>query len=38
MPRSSPTGSKVMIGMNMIVESMALGSFNNVYRTTSVNF
>lgn len=25
---------KVMIGMNMIVESMALGSFNNVYRTT----
>ena len=25
---------KVMIGMNMIVEGMALGAFNNMYRTT----
>ena len=25
---------KVMIGMNMIVEGLALGSFNNMYRTT----
>lgn len=25
---------KVMIGMNMIVESLALGAFNNMYRTT----
>jgi hypothetical protein len=26
---------KVMIGMNMIVEGLALGAFNNMYRTTS---
>ena len=26
---------KVMIGMNMIVESLALGAFNNMYRTTT---
>jgi len=26
---------KVMIGMNMIVESLALGAFNNMYRTTA---
>lgn len=26
---------KVMIGMNMVVESLALGAFNNMYRTTS---
>ncbi|WOF75537.1 ferritin-like domain-containing protein [Parvibaculaceae bacterium PLY_AMNH_Bact1] len=26
---------KVMIGMNMIVESLALGAFNNMYRTTN---
>jgi hypothetical protein len=25
---------KVMIGMNMIVEGLALGAFNNMYRTT----
>jgi hypothetical protein len=26
---------KIMIGMNMIVEGLALGAFNNMYRTTS---
>lgn len=26
---------KVMIGMNMVVEGLALGAFNNMYRTTS---